>query len=131
MTTSRPMPNLSEPTGRTKIPKGALAYVGARTRTRIFNMIWREFTASGISKADLAARLGKGPDQISHWLAAPGNLTLESVGQILFAISGAELSDTPEYPLRRPDEASTPSTTRDEADLLNDAETILAASHGD
>jgi len=93
------MPNLSKPTGRTKIPKGTLGYVASRTRTRIFNLIRREFAAAGITKADLAARMGKGQDQISHWLAAPGNLTLESIGQLLFAISAAEISDRPEYPL--------------------------------
>src|SRR5258708_29575468 len=101
MTTARTMRNLARPEGRKKIPGGTLGFVSARTRSRMFNLIRREFAKSGITKAELADRLGKGPDQISHWLSSPGNLTIDTVGQLLFAISASEISDKLEYPLEQ------------------------------
>jgi hypothetical protein len=101
MPTSRTTRNLSKPTGRTKIPGGSLAYFRTRMRMRMFTLVRREFAKTGITKAELAERLGKGADQINHWLATPGNWTLDSLSDLLFATTGAELASEVVYPLEK------------------------------
>jgi hypothetical protein len=63
-----------------------------RNRTHAYNLIIDEFEKSGISKAALAARLGKASETITRWLGTPSNWTLDTVSDLLFAISGAELN---------------------------------------
>jgi hypothetical protein len=99
MTTS-PTSTLSEPTGTDRVSRGTLAYFRARLKQRIHSLIVREFKESGLSQADLARRLGKEPAQLCRLLSGPGNLTLDTVSDLLFAISGAELSLSAAYPLR-------------------------------
>jgi hypothetical protein len=98
MPTSHTARNLSEPSGRTKIPGPTLAYFRMRTRMRMFTLVRRELRKSRITKAVLAQRLGKGADQINHWLATPQNWTLDTLSDFLFAISGAELSNAVSHP---------------------------------
>lgn len=100
MTTSQAL-ILSEPTGTSPISQSALTYFRHRLKQRIFQALLKEFKRSGVTKADLARRLGKEPAQISRLLSGPGNVTLETVSDVLFALSGAELSTSVEYPLRR------------------------------
>lgn len=102
MTISPTTRNLSEPEGRNKIPEGTFAYLRVRNRMRLFTLVKEEFARAGITKAILAERLGKGADQVNHWLAVPHNWTLDTLSDLLFAISGAVLS--PE--LARPARAS-------------------------
>jgi hypothetical protein len=45
--------------------------------------------------------LGKGADQINHWLATPQNWTIDTLSDFLFGISGAELRDEVLHPLDR------------------------------
>jgi hypothetical protein len=101
MRTSRTTRNLSKPTGRIRIPSGTLAYFRTRTRMRMFTLVRRELKKSGITKAELAARLGKGADQVSRWLATPGNWTLDTLSDLLFATTAAELPSDVSYPLAR------------------------------
>jgi hypothetical protein len=98
MPTSHTARNLSEPSGRAKIPGPTLAYFRTRTRMRMFTLVRRELRKSGLTKAVLAQRLGKGADQINHWLATPQNWTLDTLSDFLFAISGAELDNTVSHP---------------------------------
>jgi hypothetical protein len=93
--------NLHKPSGRSKIPIPTLAYFRTRTRMRMFTLVRKELIKSGITKAILAERLGKGPDQINHWLATPQNWTLDTLSDFLFAISGAELCDAVSHPLEQ------------------------------
>lgn len=44
-----------------------------------------------MSKADLARSLGKEPSQITRWLGSTGNLTLDTLSDLLFATSGCLL----------------------------------------
>jgi hypothetical protein len=101
MPTSRTTRNLSRPTGRAKIPSASLAYFRTRMRMRMFTLVRREFEKAAITKAELAERLGKGADQINHWLATPGNWTLDSLSDLLFGTTGAELASEVTYPLER------------------------------
>ncbi|MDQ0558669.1 hypothetical protein QO004_000444 [Rhizobium mesoamericanum] len=45
-----------------------------------------------MSGATLAARLGKDPAQISRLLGAPGNWTIDTVAELLFAVDGSLLT---------------------------------------
>jgi hypothetical protein len=72
-----------------------------RNRGHAYNLVLEEFERSGISRAVLADRLGKAPEIITRWLGTPGNWTLDTLSDLLYAISGAE----PEYGLHRPHDA--------------------------
>ena len=98
MTMFPPTSSLFRPTDDDRVPVGTLGYFQARNRNRLYELVLREFEHSGISQAALARRLGKRPDQICRWLGAPGNWGLDTVSDLLFAISGAE----PEYRLAYP-----------------------------
>jgi hypothetical protein len=102
MNTSRTTPRLSKPIDSEPIPPGTLQYMRTRNRMRIFNLVHKELKRSGITRAQLAKRMGRGLDRISHLLGAPGNWTLDTASDLLFAISGAEIGYQPAYPLDRP-----------------------------
>jgi hypothetical protein len=95
MTTTR----LSNPTGDNRVPLGTLGYFQARNKRRAYSLVMKEFRKSGLSQADLARRLGKGPDVVCRLLGGPGNWTLDTVSDLLFAISGAAPTLGVEYPL--------------------------------
>ena len=44
----------------------------------------------GFTRADLARRLGKRPEQVTRWLAGPGNLKIDTLSDLLLAM-GHEL----------------------------------------
>lgn len=90
MTTS-PTSFLSEILSGEPIPLGTMAYFQERTRNRLYEFVIKEFLASGLSKADVARRINKRPEQITRWLGAPGNWTFDTVSDLLLAISAAEL----------------------------------------
>lgn len=93
MSMSQIQPFLSEILNDQPIPLGKLAYFRERFRDRLYEMVVDEFLkreASGFSRADLARRIGKRPEQITRWLGAPGNWTIETVSDLLLAISKAE-----------------------------------------
>lgn len=75
------------------VPERKRIYFQERFRNRLYDLIIREFkekSESGLTKKQLAARLQKRPEQITRWLAAPGNLTLDTVSDLLLGICGAE-----------------------------------------
>lgn len=77
---------LSEIISGDPIPANKLGYFRARLINRLHELIITEFdrlSKSGeISKADLARRIGKKPEQITRWLGAPGNWTIETVSDL-------------------------------------------------
>jgi len=86
---------------------------------RVFALVQREFEKAGITKAELADRLERGADRVSHLLGAPGNWTLDTVSDLLFAISGAEINYHVTYPLQRPSRnMTTPEWLYSEPSLL-------------
>jgi len=93
---------LSNPFGEETVPVGTLAYFQARNRGRVYEAVIREFLRSGITQATLARRMGKRAEQINRLLGAPGNWTLDTVSDLLFAISGAEPVYGVQYPLKEP-----------------------------
>jgi hypothetical protein len=75
-----------------------MAYFRERQRNRIHELVLGEFLRSGLSKADFARRIGRAPEQITRWLAAPGNWELDTISDFLLGISGAEFRPSLSYP---------------------------------
>ncbi|MGD9540711.1 MAG: hypothetical protein AB7V61_07225 [Methylocystis sp.] len=93
---------LYKPFARDQIDVATLAYFRQRNRGRIYSLVLDEFVQSGLTQADLAARLGKRPEIICRWLGSPGNWGIDTVSDLLFAIKGAEAEYSIHYPLDEP-----------------------------
>jgi len=89
---------LFDPTSTEKISAGTFAYIAARNRQSLYNLLVREFKKSGLTQADLARRLGKTTDVVCRWLSRPRNMETDTASALLFAISGAALRFQPHYP---------------------------------
>jgi hypothetical protein len=85
---------LSEIISGQQIPLGTRSFFQERFRSRLYDLVVSEFLkqeqASGLTRAEVARRIGRKPEQITRWLGAPGNWTLETVSDLLLAISKAE-----------------------------------------
>jgi hypothetical protein len=83
-----------------------LAYLAARAQNRYHDYVLRRFLAAqeeeGLTKAELARRIGKRPELITRLLAAPGNWTFDTVARLLAGIAGEELIPHSERLLGRP-----------------------------
>jgi DNA-binding phage protein len=67
-----------------------ISYFAERYRNRLhaeilklFNKVSKE---RGLTRADLARRLNKRPEQITRWLSAPGNCTQDTVSELMLAM---------------------------------------------
>ncbi len=100
MTTAPKTSFISEIESGDPLSPGTLAYFRERQRNRVHEVVLQEFLKSGITKADLARRLGKDAAQITRWLAAPGNWEIDTISDFLLAISGGEFQPSISYPLR-------------------------------
>jgi hypothetical protein len=89
------------PSGGEPVPQPTLAHFRQRTRERIYELVLQEFERSSLTQAELARRLGKNPSIISRLLSSPGNWSLDTVSDLLFAISGGELHATVAPPAAR------------------------------
>ena len=93
MNTSR-KPFLSEVINGDKIPLGTLSYFRERFRDRLYDLVIEEFlkqrAESDLTRAEVARRIGRRPEQITRWFGAPGNWTLETVSDLLLAIAKSE-----------------------------------------
>lgn len=69
-----------------QIPAGKLAYFRSRLRNRIHSLVLEEFARlekdGKISRAVLGRRIGKKPEQITRWLAASGNWTIDTLSDL-------------------------------------------------
>ncbi|HXL84682.1 MAG TPA: hypothetical protein VN989_11260, partial [Casimicrobiaceae bacterium] len=84
----------SEIIGGKRIPKGKLAFFQERFRDRLYELVVGEFLKREetglLTKAEVARRIDRKPEQITRWLGAPGNWQLETVSDLLLAIAQAE-----------------------------------------
>jgi hypothetical protein len=73
-----------------------LAYFRERFRDRLYELVVTEFMkkerSGELTRSELAKRIGRKPEQITRWLGAPGNWTIETVSDLLLAISKSELN---------------------------------------
>jgi hypothetical protein len=88
MTTSQAAIASSEDWVETPIDRFRLHYMGAAARHAAHECVQVAFEKSGISKADLAARLGWDASRVGRLLNTPANITIETLGELLYAIDG-------------------------------------------
>jgi hypothetical protein len=84
----------SEMTNDTPIPIGKLAYFRGRLSERIHEAVLDVFARleeqQKITRAALARRIGRKPEQITRWLGVSGNLESDTVSDLLLGM-GYEL----------------------------------------
>lgn len=86
------------------IPEAKRVYFQTRLRNRVFNFILKKFLeeqGKGLTKAALARRIGKTPDIVNRWLGGPGNLTIDTISDLMLGIAAEELKLTSESPLNQ------------------------------
>ncbi|MBW7922626.1 MAG: helix-turn-helix transcriptional regulator [Rubellimicrobium sp.] len=88
MTSSLKRRSLSEPDRGARVHLYDLAAIRARNKNKAHSFLLDTFKESGLSKAEIAGMLGKKPEQITRWLAGPGNLTLDTLSDLIFVMSG-------------------------------------------
>ena len=77
-----------------RIPAGIMAYFSARTRGTMFEFIHQKLSEAegeGLTRKELANRIGKSPTRLSHILGSPGNWTIDTVSELLIGIAGEEI----------------------------------------
>lgn len=86
---------MSEIANGESIPAGKLAYFRERQKNRLYDIIVSKFLEkeknAGLTKAEIARRLDKRPEQVTRWLATPGNWTLDTMSDLMLAICNSEL----------------------------------------
>jgi hypothetical protein len=91
---------LSEPQGDKPIDRFTLAYMAGLARDRIHEMVLSAFIESGLTKADLARRLDWDKSRVSKVINTSNNMTLETLGEVMFAIDGSCPAAARNWPLR-------------------------------
>ena len=91
MTISQTAPVWTEVYNSPQVSLKTLGYLRAQFRNRLHQLILTEFKKKekhGFTKADLARRIHKKPEQITRLLGAPGNWTLDTVSDLLLGMGG-------------------------------------------
>ena len=88
MTSSLKRRSLSKPEQGVKINPYDLGFVRTRNKNKAHSLILELFAEGDLSKSDLARMLDKKPEQITRWLAGPGNLKLDTLSDLIFALKG-------------------------------------------
>jgi hypothetical protein len=90
--------------GGPSIPSSKRTYFQHRFRLKLFNFILEKFIAAqqdGLTKASLARRIEKTPDQINRWLGAPSNMTADTMSDLLLGIAGEEFELASSSPINQ------------------------------
>jgi len=87
-----------DPAGASKLSLGTLEYMRRLNRQRAYDLVRREFQRIGITEVELASRLGKPKDAVAGLLSGPKNWDLDTVSDLLYAISGAVPGYMATYP---------------------------------
>ncbi len=78
-----------------RIPEGKREYLRERLRNELYDFVLGKFLEQrnerGLTKAQLARRIGYDPAQLNRLLGAPGNWTLSTVSDLLAGIAGETL----------------------------------------
>lgn len=86
------------------IPIGKRAYFQERLRICVFNFLLSKFIQAqkkGLNKNILAKRIGRPPEVVNRWLAAPSNLTVDTISDLLLGIAAEELELDASSPIGR------------------------------
>jgi hypothetical protein len=98
MTTSQKISLASELESHLPLSEKTKAYFRERIRNQFYNLVAQEYIrerdTNSLTQAHVARRLGRSPVQINRWLGTPGNWTLDTISDLLLAISGSELHPT-------------------------------------
>jgi hypothetical protein len=87
------LPPLHEILSGDPISDGTLEHFRTRFRERLYELVLSEYrkqAEKGMTKRHIAHRINRRPEQITRWLGAPVNWTLETVSDLLLVISQAE-----------------------------------------
>lgn len=118
----------TDPADRTRVPDKTLWFYQGRVEETIYDLIVGEFyrqeDAGLISKAVLAKRLGRRPEQISRWLAAPSNLTLDTISDLLVGLRVSPILTIEGLPFVPSAQEAAP----DSPHLIDDIAAVLAGS---
>lgn len=101
MSTS-PTTFLSKPAVGQPVSPETFAYLRARAKRQAFDLVMKRFRTSGMTQAELGLRLGKKPDRVSRMLGGPGNWTIATLSDLLFAICGGVPVYGIDFPLDKP-----------------------------
>ena len=134
------IPSLSDLDRIPRIPAGTLAYLQQSSRNRLHALILKEFMrreAEGtLTRTELAHRIDRKKEQVSRWLGAPGNWTVDTASDLLAGMGlvleyavrpagpvmddGTVVQDKPEIDARANQRAAQPEPHRPQevADLL-------------
>jgi hypothetical protein len=95
MTSSPQTSFLSEIANSEVIPHSKLAYFQERQRNRIYHFVVTKFLelerTGKLTRAELARRIRRRPEQVTRWLGTPGNWTFDTLSDLLLGIAGEEL----------------------------------------
>jgi hypothetical protein len=69
-----------------RIAKYWLGYFRENFRGEINDQLLEAFHSSGITKADVARKLDRRPEQITRWLSAPCNLEADTISDIALSL---------------------------------------------
>lgn len=67
------------------ISKYWIGYFREKFRGEVNDQLLEAFRASGITKADIARKLDRRPEQITRWLSAPCNLEADTISDLALA----------------------------------------------
>ncbi|MEO8144957.1 MAG: hypothetical protein ABI654_12170 [Betaproteobacteria bacterium] len=93
MTTSQRTALLVEILESLPIPPTHFEYFQNRLKFRLYAMVQDAFSASKMSKADLAKKLDVDPGLVTRWMNTPTNLELNSLSNLLLAIGCEPILD--------------------------------------
>ncbi|MEH6725195.1 MAG: hypothetical protein V7703_03485 [Hyphomicrobiales bacterium] len=100
MTTSAKTQRTFNEKGRIKL--GLLGYTRQALRSNAFNLLHREIEAAELPQAEIAKRIGKDKSWLSRTLGAPNNITLDTLSDLVLAITGKQVELTLHDPARAP-----------------------------
>lgn len=114
MTISPEISFLSEIQNSETLSVGTLAYFRQRLRNRLYGLVLTEFlkqeSEDKVTKAKIARRTRRtNPAQITRWLAAPSNWTIDTISDLMVAMGtepGLSIVRLVDQPTRVPNDAS-------------------------